>query len=422
MRNKFTYWLWSDAGYYSPRGEPVEVVLDGCYVGVYFLGEKIKRDNDRVDIAKLQPTDIYGDQLTGGYILKVDKLTASSANYWSSVYPPANNPTGSPVNIVVHYPSDSNLVPQQLAYIHAYCDSFEIALHGPNFTDTATGYRHFANESSFVDYFLLTEFTKNLDGYRSSCFFYKDKNSNGGKLTMGPAWDYDLAYGNADFCDTWLTNGWAYEFNNVCPNDSWEVPFWWSRLLQDSAFAQDVRCRWEELKLTIYNPLTVNHWIDSMALYLNESQQRNFVAWPVMGVYIWPNYYVAADYQGEVDTLKWWIGQRYNWMDANLPGNPAICNIAGIQTVNNYPQTINVYPNPFSNTLHIDLVLPSSQPVYFSLLNILGEEVQPEEMQLHTGGMQQLSYVTNEDLAPGIYFLHVRAGNATWTKQIIKTE
>jgi hypothetical protein len=232
MKNEFTYWLWGEMGYYSPRGYPVEVVLNGAYQGVYFLGEKIKRDPNRVDIAKLQVTDIIGDELTGGYILKVDKATGSSANSWTSVYPPANNPGGDPVDIIVHYPTDSNIVPQQFAYIHSFCDSFEIALNGPNFTDTAIGYRHFADEKTFVDYFIITEYTKNLDAYRSSCYFYKDKNSNGGKFRMGPVWDYDLAYGNANFCDTWLTSGWAYQFNNVCPGDSWEVPFWWDRLVQ----------------------------------------------------------------------------------------------------------------------------------------------------------------------------------------------
>lgn len=421
MRNELTYWMWGQMGYYAPRGQPVEVVLNGNYIGVYFLGEKIKRDNNRVDIAKLQPTDITGDQLTGGYILKVDKTTGSSTNYWNSVYPPANNPSGAPVAIIVHYPNDSDLVPQQFAYIHAYTDSFEIALNGANFTDTAVGYRHFANESSFVDYFLITEFNKNLDGYRSSCYFYKDKDSKGGKLTMGPVWDYDLAYGNANFCNTWQTSGWAYQFNSVCPGDSWEVPFWWDRLMQDSAFAQDVRCRWEELKVTLFNPVVVNAYIDSTALHLGEGQQRNFTVWPVMGQYVWPNYYVAADYQGEVDTLKWWIQQRYNWLDANLPGNPALCNVNGIAPEENNPAALNVFPNPFNDQLQINLLLSSPQTVELELVNVLGE-VQQSQQMTHTGGSQTITFTPSADLAPGIYFLRVKAGNSTWTRPVIKSE
>ena len=419
MRNEMTYWMWEQMGYYAPRGQPVELVINGIYQGIYFLGEKIKQDNDRVDIANLQPVDIYGDELTGGYILKVDKLTGNGSNYWPSLYPAPNN-ANTPVNIIVHHPNDSTIMPQQLAYIHAYSDSFEIALNGNNFEDTAIGWRHYANEQSFVDYFLITEFSKNLDAYRSSCYFFKDKNSNGGKLKMGPVWDYDLAYGNADFCDTWLTNGWAYNFNYVCSGDSWLVPFWWERLVQDSAFGQNVRCRWEELKVTLFNPIVMDAYIDSMAQYLNESQQRNYQVWPIIGVDVWPNYYVAQTYQGEADTLKWWMHQRFNFMDANLPGNPALCNVTGMASPENNPNAIHVFPNPFNEEINIELLLTEPADVQIEILDLLGQSIGETQTQYHSGGLQQLKINTGSELPAGIYFVRVRSGNTIWVRQISK--
>ena len=76
--------------------------------------------------------------------------------------------------------------------------------------------------SSFVDYFILTELTKNVDGYRLSTFFHKDK---GGKITMGPAWDYDLAWGNANYCEVTEQAGWIYSMWTVCPDGQWQAPF-----------------------------------------------------------------------------------------------------------------------------------------------------------------------------------------------------
>ncbi|MDQ3108984.1 MAG: CotH kinase family protein, partial [Bacteroidota bacterium] len=195
LNNSLSYYLSREMGWYAPRWQFVEVVIDGQYMGVYLFTEKIKRDNNRVDIAKLQPTDITGDDVTGGYIIKVDKSTASSGAGWTSSFAPAVAPNGQTIYFQYDYPSDVNIVPQQETYIQMYVDSFETALSGPNFADTAIGYAHYIDVNSFIDYFLVDEMAKNVDGYRLSTYLYKDKRSNGGKLTIGPTWDFDIAWG-----------------------------------------------------------------------------------------------------------------------------------------------------------------------------------------------------------------------------------
>ncbi len=90
IRNVLSYRLFEEMGHYSPRTRFVEVILNNDYQGVYILTEKIKRDKNRVDMAKLLPTDISGDELTGGYLLRIDKLTGMTPEeYWvSPVIPP----------------------------------------------------------------------------------------------------------------------------------------------------------------------------------------------------------------------------------------------------------------------------------------------------------------------------------------------
>ena len=353
MRAMLTFHIYRLMGWYAPRFKPVELIIDGEYLGVYILMEKVKRDNNRINISKLLPTDISGDNLTGGYILKLDKNSGSSDPGWNSNYLPW--PAGDSIYINYYYPDGADIMPQQADYIKAYVDSFETALIGPNFIDSTLGYRKFLDINSCVDAFIVQELSKSIDAYRKSFYMYKNKNSNGGKMIMAPIWDYDLTYGNVDFCDGMNYTGWQYNFNYVCGNDYWLNPFWFERMTQDSVFNQQVRCRWENLRTSILSQNYLYQWIDSVSVFLTESQSWNFTVWPIMGSYVWPNFYVAQDYQSEVDTLKWWLNERMLWLDANLGGNPAACSTVGIDWSQQIEKGIEVFPNPFTTTVSVRL-------------------------------------------------------------------
>ena len=313
MRNFLTFDLGRKMGRYAPRTVYCELVINGDYKGIYILMEKIKRDNDRVDIAKLDADDLAGDSLTGGYIIKVDKYTGTGGTDWLSDFP---NIGGNNLYIQYHYPDASVMLPQQLDYIEHYVDSFEYALAGLNFTDSLIGYSKYIDVNSFIDLYIINELSKNIDGYRLSTYMYKDRDDNGGKLTMGPFWDYNLAFGNADYCDGGITSGW--EVNGGCGGSN---PFWFERLLDDTMYQNKLKCRWEYLRDRSFHQDSLFNFIDSMALYLNDAQQRNFQKWPTLGTYVWPNYYVGNTYQDELNFFKTWIGDRLVWLDNNLGGN-----------------------------------------------------------------------------------------------------
>ncbi|MBT3611894.1 MAG: hypothetical protein HN522_03000 [Flavobacteriales bacterium] len=313
MRNFLTFDLGRKMGRYAPRTVYCELVINGDYKGIYILMEKIKRDNDRVDIAKLDFDDLAGDSLTGGYIIKVDKYTGTGGADWLSDFP---NIGGNNLYIQYHYPDASVMLPQQLDYIEHFMDSFEYALAGPNFTDSLIGYSKYIDVNSFIDLYIINELSKNIDGYRLSTYMYKDRDDNGGKLTMGPFWDYNLAFGNADYCDGGITTGW--EVNGGCGDNN---PFWFERLLDDTIYQNKLKCRWEYLRDRSFHQDSIFTFIDSMAFYLNDAQQRNFQQWPTLGAYVWPNYYVGNTYQDELNFFKTWIGDRLIWIDNNLGGN-----------------------------------------------------------------------------------------------------
>lgn len=323
LHNFLAYQMQREFGHWAPRCKYVDVILNGQYWGIYILMESIKWDDNRVDINHLHPTENSFPEITGGYIIKIDKQTGSGGDGWTSPYPPINHPNGQTIYYQYDYPNQDSISGQQQSYIQAYVDSFEDALFGPNFMDSTLGYMQYIGNTSFIDYFFSNEVSKNVDGYRISSYLYKDRNKT---LKAGPVWDYDIAYGNADYCGGDDTLNWAYLF--PCSGDGLQIPAWWQRFMADSNYTNQMKCRWEYLREGPLSDAHLNGVIDSVANYLNESQAWNFTVWPILGVYVWPN--VApypSTYAGEVANLKQWLGRRLQWLDANIPGN-CNCNLS----------------------------------------------------------------------------------------------
>lgn len=313
MREFITYNAARDMGQYATRTRYVELMIDGQYQGVYILLEKIKWDKERVDIPMMDANDNSGDSLSGGYIFKVDKFTGSGGQGWSS---PVTDFQGQNKGIYYqyHYPKPEDITPAQEQYLQTYVDNFEQNLNSSNYNSTTNGYRNFIDVRSFIDFFIINEITKNVDGYRLSTFLHKQAENRGGKLYAGPVWDFNITLGNADYCEGDTYTGWALDF----PCDQSVIPFWWHRLQQDSNYVKQLNCRWEELRGTILNTAVLMDEIDSLATLLDVPQQRNYQIWPILGTYIWPNSYIGQTYAEEVNYFKQWLTNRLSWIDNNI--------------------------------------------------------------------------------------------------------
>jgi hypothetical protein len=322
MRNFLAYTISNELGRWAAHCRFVEVVINGDYKGIYVFMERIKRGSGRVKIDKMSATDISGDAVTGGYIFSLDK----EPNGWFSSYVSPGSINQNKRQFSYVYPKPENIVQAQKDYIKSYVDSFENALYASSFQDKINGVRKFADLASFIDYFIVNEVSRNVDAYRLSTFFYKDRNSKNRKIIAGPVWDYDLAFRNANYCDGSKTSGWAYQFNNVCPGDgAGLIPFWWEKFMLDTAFVSDLRCRWKAVRQNVISDQHLNHIIDSIVTLTTEARQRHFQRWPVLGQYIWPNPQpIASTYEGEITYLKEWLANRLFWIDHNIP-NAGAC-------------------------------------------------------------------------------------------------
>lgn len=319
LRNVLTYNLWNAMGHWGPRTRFCELLINNEYVGIYILTESIKRGPDRVAIAKLNPEDTSGLELTGGYIMKIDKNSnGADLGFVSKV----KSTTNLDINWLHHYPDSNDIKPKQRKYIQNFIDTVELLIASPGFSDPVKGYKKYISVNSFIDYFLITEFSRNIDAYKASSFFYKEKleaDGSKGMLKAGPVWDYNFAFGNASFCSGAQTTGWMYD---GCVPATIPTPILWRRLLGDTNYANAVKCRYLELRKTLLDTGNLFQYLNRYAFdTLDVAQKRHYTKWKILGTNPGGfNAYIASSYLDEMNRLKNWIRNRLNWMDANLPG------------------------------------------------------------------------------------------------------
>ncbi len=339
MHHYIGYEMYRSMGRYASRSKFVEVEINQNYMGTYVFMEKLKRDNDRIDIAKMTAADNELPNVTGGYILKIDKTSggdvapneplayyydnwADDARYSEAISfrsnydiygnilntpafdPPYHSGQFLETYFLYEYPKSDEITTAQKQYIQTFIHDFETALLQDDFTSDQRSYTQFIDLDSFVDFFIINEITGNIDGYRISTYLHKDRDT---KLKMGPIWDLNIGYNRQNrvpFTD-WIAN-----YNNYVDRDAWMVPFWWPRLLQDPVFQQRLKLRWQALRSNQLSTSTVLGLVQSTADYLvdNGAIERNYERWNG----------IAVDYNQSIEELKNYLDNRLSWMDQQI--------------------------------------------------------------------------------------------------------
>ena len=388
LRNVLAMHLAEGMNQYSSRTRLVELIVNSQYAGIYILMEKIKQDDNRVDIANLKMEDLEGDDLTGGYVFKIDK---GAADWFSQYNMFANNQK---LSFQYVSPNRSNIMPAQEQYIKRYVDSMENAILNPTIGYGGKKYDEYLDINSFVDHFLINELARDVDAYRISSYLYKDKNSKGGLVHAGPIWDYNLAFGNAYYCQGESTSGWIYEVH--CGNGN---PFWWKTFMEDPLFRNKAKCRWQELRNDPWSNESILAFIDDKTLEITASVDRNFERWPILDQDIWPNVVVTGSYTGEINYMKGYIEDRLVWMDANMIGE---CIDVGNTDENSIPLAI--YPNPVRDLLYLDMKEELKSKAIAIIYNSIGQEVLRSDLEQKVGQI----VLDVQSLASGqVYFLQI---------------
>lgn len=407
-RTALAFQLFRKMGHYAPRTQLVEVIVNNEYMGIYILTEKIKQDKGRVDISKLASTDISGDNLTGGYIFKIDTWVETDS--WQSNFAPSDLP-GKTVRYVYEDPGASNLVAQQKSYLMATVNSFESVLNGSNFANTSTGYPAWIKMNSFMDYFIVNEVSRNMNAYRKNCYYFKNKDSKDNKFHSGPVWDFDLAFKNLDDdCTAYgATNGsgWVYKINE-CAGIKTNSNGWIVRLLQDPAFKNALYNRYTLMRNSYISSSYLNNFIDSVKNLAAEAQVRHYAKWKILGTAAGAKEIDAqpATYEGQVNKLKSWIDIRLNWLDGNIPGNPTGTEILDSE------YSYRVFPNPAKDVVYLEV---SSAIQYVEIFRSNGTRVMRESG--YSGYSTKLDI---SGLSSGIYLVRLYSkGQSPITSKLV---
>lgn len=324
-------------GKYASRGQLVEIEVNGVYQGVYYFCEKVKRDNNRVNIKSLNATST---NLSGGYILKIDKADAGPEhdgkpdsyfmNNWNDdatynefnsfrskfdifakeiSFPPFLAPYHPQKYVETYftydYPKAEEITKAQKEYIAKYIDQFERALLADDLSGNTRTYTNFIALPSFVDYFIISELCRNVDAYRISTFLEKDRD---GRLAMGPVWDLNQGFEDGGRIPM---NDWVANYNRIVTNDAWMVPFWWDRLLADPLFRNAVKVRWQSLRKSELATASMHAIIDEAGQTLKKSgaATRNYAIWD-KGILI--------NHDVSIQKLKQFVTDRSAWMDGKI--------------------------------------------------------------------------------------------------------
>lgn len=337
MRDVLAYELSNRIGRYAPRTRFVEVYVDvtgkltkSDYVGVYVLIEKLTRNKERIDIDELLFSQTSEPEISGGYILKNDRLDPGDVGFSTTL-----------ATLCYVDPKEREMPVAQRSWIRNWLISFENALRSSDYRNPATGYKAYVDSGSFIDHHLLVEMAKNIDGYRLSTYMYKPR---GGKLVMGPIWDYNLTFGNANYLDGSRTNGWYHV------NTSGNSYPWYALLFRDPDFTQAYADRWAEIRRSNLTTDLVLARVDQMAAELQEAQVRNYERWRILGTYVWPNQYIGKTYADEVNWMKQWIRGRFAWMDNAFLRTPAL-NKPGGEVLPGFLATLQAGTNAIYYTL-----------------------------------------------------------------------
>ena len=380
IRNALAHWLYQRTGRYSSRYKFFELYLNGQYKGVYVLLEKIKRAKSRVHIAKLKDEDVDGDDVTGGYVLSIDKVENNSTQGINNEGFKSRD--GSPV--LMRSPKKENTNKQQQDYIQNFFNSVEQKCDQGDIN--STGCLSLIDLDAAVDYIMHEDVTNNTDAYICSFYMFKDKDSKGGKLQLGAPWDFNLGFGAYQRVGGEKTDGWRVPQSAKGGSGEWFVAKWVQNLWSDNTFQQRYKARWAELRSGVWHTKNVDHFIDSLKTHLKNAAGRNFERWPNLGqasgtcdadpmdsgnnggnnggnnpwggwnmgggfcMGMKMNYYNEPTWDAEIEHLRKYVKQRFAWIDQQMgfsePSTPIATEALIIDDWRYYDKEEEIIDNP----------------------------------------------------------------------------
>jgi len=154
-------------------------------------------------------------------------------------------------------------------------------------------------------------------------YLTKERDADGGRIAMGPLWDFDLAFGNGNVTGyNCRTDVWAYQIQRNAPDD---VPAYWRALWADAGFQHAWKCRYQALRTGPLALATFDARIAAWSSFTAAARARDQARWPTIGTAIFPNCTTEPSYQAELTYLHDFIAARLTWLDGQAAAMPGDC-------------------------------------------------------------------------------------------------
>jgi hypothetical protein len=312
IHNPFIHQLSRDIGQYSSRTRFVEVYLNRAagpigftnYNGIYVLEEKIKIGKNRVDIDKLEPEHVNQPEISGGYLVKIDRVDPGDSGFSGGGQQMAYVDPKEPI---IELPQRD---PQE-QYIKAYFNEFRAVLNGTNWLHPTLGYAAYLDRSQWVDFHIVEVLSGNVDAIVLSTYLHKPR---GGKIAWGPHWDFDRALGSTDGRDA----------NPRIWNTGPFFSAWFTRLFRDPDAWQHWADRYQELRRSHLSTTNMHALIDRLANEVRPAQVRERAKWRTA--------MRGGSYQGEINLMKNWVSNRVDFLDRQFVRSPELSAAGGLVT------------------------------------------------------------------------------------------
>lgn len=284
---------------YTPTHIPVNLYINGSYMGVYTFADKIEDGKGRLDLG--EKTVQQKGEVDIGFLLEIG-WDYDSENIYNRDY----FDTSMVLRIYVKEPEIEKANNPELLYVKKYIQNMEKAVVNNN------GWEEYIDVDAWIDWLIINELTFNTESsFYRSCYLWKPE---GGKLKLGPVWDFDMAFGNHQG-DIRGYNGW-------CTTEStytYITENWVDYLMEYPSFTNRLKERWNEVKVGLLD--TAMSAVDRYSEMLDGSQQQNFLVWNIMHVQVGlgsvdPAVYDTYDKQ--VQYLRDFINTRWNYIDQRL--------------------------------------------------------------------------------------------------------
>jgi hypothetical protein len=291
---------------FTPSVKFADVYLNNVYIGNYLVTDQIEAGKNRVDIEKMDTTDIAEPNVSGGYLFERDGFNTGELVYFF---------TNKSVPFSVKDPDPEVIKPAQLTYLTTFLQNHENTLFSTNWKDSLTGYRAILDTASCLRWYIASELTGNIDCFWSTNMY---KRRNDPKLYYGPLWDFDIAFNN----DSRKNDISKVRMLTAAFGANGDNKVWITQMASDPWFKIGVNNMWKSI-LAKGVKAHIQSYIDSLVTVLDASIKKNYEKWPTLNAIVYNEWYKYPTYQEYVNVLKDYVNTRVDFLTTSFAADVA---------------------------------------------------------------------------------------------------